>query len=51
MELCAFTAREGEKPLSTQPWREPSGVPTVEGLNVVVGSDMGVEQHKVPVPP
>lgn len=50
MELCALTAREGEKPPSTQPWREPSGATTVEGLNVMVGSDTGVEQHKVPVP-
>lgn len=25
--------------------------PHCGGLNVVVGSDMGVEQHKVPVPP
>lgn len=42
---------KGEKPLSTKPWKEPTAVTTVEGLDVVVGSDMGVEQCKVPVPP
>lgn len=50
MELCALTAREGGE-ASQHTAREPSAVTTVEGLSVVVGSDMGVEQHEVPVPP
>lgn len=49
MELCALPAREGGE--ASQLWRDLSGVTAVEGLIVVLGSDMGVKQHKVPVPP